>query len=168
MTKVEVVPAVTVEVVPPVTVSVLPARYEHIAPIAIHMRQADRDEVMALGGHTPFEALEMSFEKSAEAWTFLLDGEPAGMFGVGTLNILTRKGSAWLLATDLVDEHWRVFLRGSVFWRDQLLSRYDTLANLIDARNRNSIRWLRWLGAEISDPIAQKGGGVVRLFELRR
>lgn len=149
--------------------AVIPAEYHHIAPVAIHMRQADRDEVQASSGKTPFAALEFSLERSTMAHTVLFDGVPAGIFGVGDLNLLARKGSPWFLGTDLVDANAATFARASVFWRDQLLQRYDVLANLVDDRNAASIRWLRWLGFTLSEPIpVGRGGEMFRLFELRR
>lgn len=147
-------------------VEIVPALYEHIAPIAIHMRQADRDEVAASSDKSPFEALEYSLGKSTLARTVLVDGAPAAMFGVGDINILAGVGAPWLLGTDDVEAISRDFLRGSLEWRDQLLRRYSVLRNFVDARNRVSIRWLRWLGFRLTDPVAFRGHEF-RLFELR-
>lgn len=150
------------------TLTIVPAIYEHIAPIAILMRDADRAEVEAMGT-TPWEALETSLAKSAQTWTLLIDDEPAAMFGVGDLNILARKGSPWLLGTDAIDRNRASFAKRSVFWRDQLLARYDILTNIIHAENAASIRWLRWLGFSFSEPF--KGGprgAMFRVFEMRR
>lgn len=148
-------------------IRIIPAIYEHIAPIAIHMRQADRDEVFAASGSTPFEALERSLSKSTLARTALVDGVPSVMFGVGDINILAGVGAPWLLGTDAVEQNYIAFLRGSVEWRDQLLQRYSVLKNFVDVRNRASIRWLRWLGFTLSDPMAYRGHEF-RLFELRQ
>lgn len=151
------------------SLAIVPAEYHHIAPIAIHMRQADRDEVKAASGKSPFEALEYSLEKSSVARTVLVDGVPAGMFGCGDLNILLGIGCPWLLGTDDLMLERRAFLRASVDWRNQLLSRYAVLRNLIDDRNDVSIRWLRWLGFGFSDPMpVGKSGEMFRLFEMRR
>jgi hypothetical protein len=130
------------------------------------MRQADRDEVFAASKKTPREALEYSLAKSTEAWTVLIDGRPEIMFGVGDINILAGVGAPWLLGTDAVEEHAKVFLRGSITWRNQLLSRYSTLRNFVDARNTASLRWLKWLGFRVLDPV-EMGGNQFHLFELR-
>lgn len=151
------------------TLTIIPARFEHIAPIAIHMRQADRDEVSASSGKSTFEALDFSLGKSAIARTVLIDGRPAGMFGCGDLNILARVGAPWLLGTDDLELAPVAFLRASVDWRGQLLQRYDVLRNLVDDRNIASIRWLKWLGFKFSEPVpVGKAGLPFRLFELRR
>lgn len=130
------------------------------------MRQADRDEVWASSGKTPRQALAFSLRNSSGAWTALVDGVPEVMFGVGDLNVLAGVGAPWLLGTDAVERHYVAFLRGSVVWRDQLLRRYPTMRNLVDVRNKASIRWLRWLGFTFSEPISVRGHAF-RLFEMR-
>lgn len=130
------------------------------------MRQADRDEVEAVSGRTPYEALSLSFRKSAVAHTALIGGRPEVMFGAGDINILAGVGAVWLLGTDAVERHHRAFLRGSIQWRDQLFERYDVMRNFVDVRNSVSIRWLEWLGATFSDPVMLRGHAF-RLFELR-
>lgn len=147
---------------------VVPTIPEHIAPIAIHMRQADRDEVTASSGRSPFEALEYSLGRSVIARTVLVDGVPAGMFGCGDLSVLTKAGAPWLLGTDDLALAPLQFLRTSLDWRDKLFERYDVLRNLVDDRNAASIRWLKWLGFQFSEPIPVGRAGVpFRLFELR-
>ena len=130
------------------------------------MRQADRDEVFAASGKSPAEALAYSLRKSAMAHTALIDGRPEVMFGVGDLNVLAGVGAPWLLGTDEVEKHAVAFLRGSVEWKLKLLARYSVLRNFVDDRNTASIRWLKWLGFTLSDPVEVRGY-VFRLFELR-
>lgn len=150
------------------TLSIIPARYEHIAPIAIHLRDADRNELRDIYGQTPFSGLELLFKTSAQAWTFMFDGVPAGMFGVQPMpngyGVMVG-----MLATGAVDENAASFVRASVRWRDQLLRRYRRIMNLIDANNTTTIRWLGWLGFEISEPfIAGPKEALVRKFEMRK
>lgn len=147
---------------------VIPAIPEHIAPIAMNMRQADRDEVAASSGRAPYEAIEHSLSRSQITGTVLIDGRPAALFGCGDLSILTRVGSPWLLGTDDLALAPVAFMRASVDWRDKLFERYDVLRNLVDDRNVASIRWLEWLGFSMSDPLpVGKGGLPFRLFQLR-
>lgn len=150
-------------------IALVPAEPDHIEAIAERMRQADIDEVLASSGRSPADALEYSLAKSAIAMTALVDDRPEVMFGVGDLNILTQTGAPWLLGTEAVTEHWVVFLRASLSWRNQLLARYQVLTNVVDDRNTVSKRWLRWLGFRLSDPFPiGRGGAMFRLFELRR
>lgn len=148
-------------------IKIIPARRAHIGTIAKRMRKADRDEVAAASRLSPRKALEYSLERSAHAWTAVVNGRPEVMFGVGDLNILAGVGSPWLLGTDAVEVHARDFLRVSRELMPQLLARYQVLRNFVDARNAVSIRWLEWLGFRLLDPV-EIGGHEFRLFEIVR
>lgn len=145
---------------------IVQARPEHIRSIAKRMREADRLEVHAASGKTPGQALAFSLRKSSVARTWIIDGRPEMMFGVGDLNILAGVGAPWLLGTDVVLSHQMEFLRRSREFRNQLLQRYSTLRNFVDVRNEVSVRWLRWLGFTLSDPISHRGHEFY-IFELR-
>lgn len=148
-----------------VVVRALPA---HIEPVASRMRDADRAEVWAGSRRTPADALAFSLERSEYALTVMIEGRPEAMFGVGTLSILGRVGAPWLLGTDAAAADRRAFLEASLEWRAELLARYDRLLNVVDVRNRTSIRWLRWLGATFSDPRPLgRGGELFQVFEIR-
>jgi hypothetical protein len=147
-------------------IRIVPASPAHIRTIAKRMREADRIEVWASSRKTPGEALVWSLRKSTFAWTALIDGRPEVMFGVGDLNVLGGVGAPWLLGTDAVETHFVSFLRLSVEFRRQLLRRYSVLRNFVHDGNRASIRWLRWLGFTLSDPVTI-GDQAFRMFELR-
>jgi len=147
----------------------VPAVLEHVATVADRMRPADVAEVAAMSGLSPHDALAFSIERASNCWTAILDGQPEVMFGVSDLNILTRTGSPWLLGTDAVEREYRMFLRQSRDWSEQLFERYDLLRNFVDDRNEVSKRWLQWLGFTLLDPMpVGRNGEMFRLFELRR
>jgi len=148
-----------------VKVEIIPAIHDHIAPIAEHMREADRQEVWAASRSTPQEALDYSLKKSSFAYTGIVDDVPVVMFGVGDINVLGGMGAPWLLGTDAVAHHARLFLRQSLLWRDAIRARYCRLSNFVDSRNRVSIRWLKWLGFELKEPVIMNGV-VFYLFEM--
>lgn len=147
-------------------IQIVPARMRHVLHIAKRMRQADRDEVWAAARKSPAEALIYSLRKSTIAWTAIVDGRPEVMWGAGDINVLTGVGAPWLLGTDAIEKHTVAFLRRSVDFREQLLSRYSILRNFVDDRNVVAIRWLKWLGFELLDPV-EMNGHAFRLFELR-
>jgi hypothetical protein len=150
-------------------VEVVRADPDHIASIAERMRAADVAEVWAASGKSPSEALAFSLDRSDAAWTGIVDGQPEVMFGVGALSILSGVGAPWLLGTDEVERNRRRFLRGSIFWRDEMLKLFPVLRNVVDDRNAVSIRWLRWLGFTLSEPFpVGRERMPFRLFELRR
>lgn len=145
---------------------VVPARPIHIRHIARHMRRADVEEVKAARGLSPAKALALSLRKSARAWTIIADGRPIAMFGVGDVNILAGVGSPWMLGTPEIERHVMIFLRNCPYWVGQLLEGYTVLRNCVDDRNRLSIRWLKWLGFKVGEPVAFKGQ-LFRVFEMR-
>lgn len=151
------------------SIAIVPAGMDHVATIAARMRKADAEEVWASSRSSPVQALMLSLNQSAQAWTGMVDGQPEVMFGVADLNVLTATGAPWLLGTNAVLDHYREFLRQSVWWRERLLERYDVLKNFVHDDNVVSKRWLKWLGFTLHDPMPLgRGGEAFRLFELRR
>lgn len=125
----------------------MPVEDWHVERVAQEMRPADREEVCALGGLTPRQALDFSLSHNGPRWTGLLDGEPAAIFGVVPMTVLGGGGVAWLLGTPLLETHWRTFARASKPLAAELLARYDELVNVVHAKNCVALRWLEWMGA---------------------
>lgn len=137
----------------PAEVRIVDARDGHAFDLAPRMRLEDAAEVRASGGYTPLGALVVSLRASTEAYTLLIDGAPAAMWGVvpdaRRSTFLVPVGIAWLLTGDLVERHRVLFARLSRQVLRDLLSRWAVLHNAIDGRYEAAIRWARWLGAEV-------------------
>lgn len=131
------------------TYAVVPATEEHVIHVAANMREADVQEVYAAHHHTPFEALRLSVECTAEPMAGTVDGVPMCIFGIGQSTFLSRDGSPWLLGHRELPEHARAFLRMSRNWMLEERMKYTKLANYVDARNEHSIRWIKWLGYHV-------------------
>lgn len=149
-----------------VDVEIVPARGKHCRSIGRRMRPADVEECRIVAGFKPIEALRRSMGNS-RAFTALMDGRPEVMFGTSDINVLNGVGSVWLLGTDAVERHPRVFLEKSAEWSRKLFTRYSVLRNVVPESNTASMRWLKWLGAEFSRRI-DIGGRPFWLFELRK
>ena len=132
---------------------IVPATLEHAKRMAPNMRAEDAAEVWASLNELPLEALKTSLSWSLFAWTWLVDGEPAVMFGVGTANMLGNVGIPWMLSTPLVEKHWITFLKGCKRNLPTLLRSWPHLENYVDARYTLCHRWLRWLGFTLDDPV---------------
>lgn len=151
-------------------IAIVPARRSHIDAVAADMRAADTAEVWASSLATPRQALETSLSCSTTAFAGLVDGAPACLFGSGPVNLLTRTGGVWLLGTAAIDRHAMAFARRNRAMLPELFGDlWDTLTNRVDARNRVTRRWLRWLGArfEPAEPFGPFGLPFQR-FELQR
>ena len=112
--------------------------------IADRLRQADRDEVAAMGA-TCRMAVEGSRQMSDYAWTGLINGVPAMLFGCGA-PLVSQAGEVWALGTDLCSTAPREML---VYGRKlirMMLEIYPELQNYCDARYHAAHRWLKKLG----------------------
>lgn len=126
-----------------------PATLEDADWIAARARRADKDELWACARVTPLEAMQTGMMLGgAKVWE--VDGNPLCMFG---LNTSVAPPAPWMIASDQLGFRALEFLRGSREvvrgWRD----RCPAMANFVDARNREAVRWLGWLGFTIHEPM---------------
>lgn len=109
--------------------------------------QSDIDELAALG-FTPEMCMRGGMEHSRRAFTLFIRGEPAAMFG--TVEHATH-GVPWMVICEAA-RRWPIpFLRCTRLYTESL----DMfLENYVDARNKRTVQWLRWLGFYIDEPVA--------------
>jgi hypothetical protein len=116
------------------------------------MRKADREEIYASRGMSPKKVLMESIRASHVAYAFYVKGEIAALFGV-VQAISEDKGGMfgipWVLTGAAVENDRREFWRWSKEGLRIFLDEYGVLANYVDARHEQAIRWLKHLGAEI-------------------
>lgn len=134
-------------------IEVVPTRASHIRPVVSVLRDADRFEVECLSGRSALSVIAESFRRSDRCWTVLVDGKPEMIFGVGTVSVIGSVACPWLVGSDIVPKkHTGTFLTASREFVSVLQAKYSTLQNLVHAENRESVRWLKWLGFELSEP----------------
>ena len=110
------------------------------------MRDADIAEVKASHGLEPLESLELGLKRSRYATVVTFDGVPSVIYGLANCCMLTGIGSPWMLASENVNNHLRALLKLSPPIVREMLEICPKLYNYVDVRNRQSIRWLVWLG----------------------
>ena len=134
--------------------------------IAANMRDMDVFECRAVGFSTPLEAINDGVEKSDRVWTFCYGDLPLCVFGA----VPYGAGGAvfWLLGTKDIRHHKRAFMTASKKYRDTYLDRYTYLTNVVCMENHESVRWLKWLGAEFLDGTAMVMGKPFQRFYLER
>lgn len=125
---------------------------EDVAKIAANARPADRDELWAAAFSTPTEAMNNGLKNSEEAYTGLIDGEPVCMWGIIRESLIGNVGLAWMVATTLADKHAMTFLRRSKPLLLEVMSKYRTVFNFVDVRNKRAINWLKFMGFVIEEP----------------
>lgn len=143
-----------------------PAVESDIEWLAPRLRQADQDEIKALAGVTPEEALAVSFQSSTHRYTADWEGEPIIMFGAGP--VIDGAGAVWLLGTDMVKTVRVPFLRESKRCLAGLHKDYPLLFNYVDARNTLHIRWLKWLGFKFINLHPKFGVARIPFYEFVR
>ena len=128
---------------------IVTASTEHLLPIATSMRDIDKREVWAMNRQSPYEALASSLEDSQRAWTALVDGAPAMMWGVALAGCpSSNMGTPWLLSTTVLEQPAIVapFLRLSRSYVEKLQQGFSLLSNYVHAENHISKNWLQWCG----------------------
>lgn len=113
--------------------------------ILANLRPAEIAEFEALGV-TSEECMRLG-QSLSEAQTLFIAGEPAGMFGLmdfGSFDVL------WGVFTTVIDRHPLAFLR---FTREWMNARSKPIANYVDLRNMQAVRWFKWLGFTLSKPV---------------
>lgn len=119
--------------------------------ISENLRQADRDEMQAVGVGDPADALVASVE--ASTLSFLIvdrSGLPIAVFGVAPHGA-PGLGIVWLMGTGGVLSEGLSVARQTRRYVEEMQELYPVLWNFVDDRNEVSIRWLQWAGFKIVD-----------------
>lgn len=136
---------------------------DDIIHISKHMREADLNEVRAVG-RKPMQSLLDGWERSDRCETVFVDEEPAAVWGVVPDD--WSRGCIWLLGTDRLTEKPLTFLRGAKRKLERVLQSYDKVENFVSETNTVHVRWLEWLGATFGK--RHKIGGVPFIhFEIK-
>jgi hypothetical protein len=118
--------------------------------ISKNLRESDKEEVIALGMN-PDKVGEYSRQWSDTAYTGLINGVPAMIFGAGG-GVLSDKASVWALGTDLCSRNPKSMIKFGRRIISEFLEIYPSLENHCDARYEKALRWLKKIGFEVSAP----------------
>jgi hypothetical protein len=123
----------------------------HVEELGFAMREADKLEVARSTGKTPYEAARLCVDESTVCYAGVINRKLAAIWGVTIPGLIDGHGYPWCLTTPVVDEHPRLFLRGSKFFLRRLVRLCPLLEVDVDAEYTAAIRWLKWLGFEIAE-----------------
>lgn len=134
--------------------------------VAGHMREMDAFECRAAGFATPLEAIQQGFEMSTNMKTGSYNGVPLCVWG----EVPDTCGGAviWQLGTDEVKHHKRAFMVESKKVIESMLTEYEYLTNVVCLENKESVRWLKWLGAQFQEETAMIMGKPFARFYIER
>lgn len=138
----------------------IPATLEHAAELARTMRPEDVAEVAACG-YSPLDSLRRSVSMSSSAWAIVAGGEVAALFGVVAYPG-EDAGCIWFLTGQVFLKHVRAIVKMAPQVMRELLEERGCLDNVIDARYSAAVRWAKWLGFAVGEPVPYGPEG--RLF----
>lgn len=141
------------------TWAIVQATEDHARWIAPRMTAEDCAEVEA-AGLEPLKAILTSHRLSLWSQTWLVDDEPACMFGFATPSMLGPLAQPWMLGTNLVRRHKIAFLRNYRVQIGRMLDVFPVLETVVDARHAVCLRWLKYSGFEILETADYAGRGV--------
>jgi hypothetical protein len=124
--------------------------------IGAHLREADIVELLAAGS-APATCVPESFAMSRMCRVATVDDIPAIIWGVCDAVDEPGVGVPWMLATDGIMQISRDFIRGCAAQMDDMRRGYHLLANAVHSDNRIALRWLRWLGFDVSCETDERG-----------
>ena len=87
-----------------------------------------------------------------ETWTGYVDGRLVCCWGLIAPSMLSNQAYLWMYTTDAVRDHQFLLVRHSQKVIEGALRDYEVIVGhcLVDAKD--SIRWLKWLGATFGEP----------------
>jgi hypothetical protein len=90
--------------------------------------------------------------RSNTMWIGKVDGEVVCIWGVSLPSVLSDRAYLWLWTTEGVKDHPFVFIRKAQIVVADLLKEYSVIVGHCVVGAKNSIRWLKWLGAKFDAP----------------
>jgi len=136
---------------------------EHARDLIENMREIDKLEVSCFG-YSPSDAVEYSVHNSDIAFTLLSKkGKVMAIFGAG----VKEEAYIWLLGTKELDKNPLTLLRHCRSWIDSFVDLYGEVSNWIHSDNLVCLRWLKWCGAELGEPIEVQGE-FLRRFNIKK
>jgi hypothetical protein len=127
-----------------------PVTEKSIWCVATAMCRDDAEEVWATGNN-PMDALRESFAVSHVASVITYKDRPIYIAGLAILD--DERAAPWQLRTEEALSHRKSMLRLGRQGIDQWLRVRPFLANICDARNTESMVWLKWLGFSFGEPV---------------
>ncbi len=121
--------------------------------VADNMRTADVVEITAASGTPPLLTLNNGVDASMLSAVAYANDEPIAVLGLVSRGLLSDTGVPWLLGTHSAMKHKRAFLQESPPVIAEMLRHTSKLENWVHAKNKTSIRWLKWLGFTIDEPV---------------
>ena len=138
--------------------------YEDMVELTENMRQVDVNEIEAVTNLGTLECVVASVHNSEKDCCFAVfaDGVLVCIYGCSIV------GNPWLLVTNAMDSHVLNLTRRTKRIVRMMSKRWPILSNIVDCRNKMTIRWLKTIGFTFKETIEIKPGFPVIRFEMVR
>jgi hypothetical protein len=137
----------------------------HALMLLQDLRDADKKEVEASHGMSAQQAC-LAAARTPEAKAIFLNGEFCGLFGI--LDVGDGVGSPWFLGTNAVLRNRKEFLKASRPIFELLSAPFSYLTNYVHVENKQSQRWIKFLGFTLYEPEPFGASGeLFRPFDMR-
>ena len=135
---------------------------EDILELTANMRQLDIDEIEAVTSLGTLDCVVASVHNSEKDCCFAVfaDGVLVCIYGCSIV------GNPWLLVTNAMDSHVLNLTRRTKHIVRMMSKRWPILSNIVDVRNKMTIRWLKTIGFTFKETIEIKPGFPVIRFEM--
>ncbi|TXH55883.1 MAG: hypothetical protein E6Q97_07800 [Desulfurellales bacterium] len=97
-------------------------------------------------------ALSQTLALTTDQWFGFVNGECVCAWGVVPPTILSDQAYLWMHATDAIRGNEFIFVRHSQRIIAELLKSYTLITGFADPLTPNTLRWLKFLGAEFEKP----------------
>lgn len=125
--------------------------------VARHLRSADFDELSATTEIAPYDCALKSCRMSSRKWIIIKSegalNIPLAVFGVVPHSEIKTVGVPWMVATRELDHCGMYLMKNTKKYIDIMLKMFRYLFNYVDARNTNSINWLKRCGFEFEPAV---------------
>lgn len=123
--------------------TIVESKKSHIPAVYNNLREADREEVKALG-LDPFQSLKAGFKASKPCYTWMCGDEPSALFGCVPRD--DQFAAIWLLGTDNIAKHKYPFMKTVTKFHKELVRPYAVTGNVVDERNVVHMKYIEHIG----------------------
>lgn len=124
-----------------------------------HLREEDVQEIIAMSNSNPGRELALCWSTSMLCHTMFLGDKPIAMFGL-IEDAAGERANLFFLGTADLEKTKKAFLKSCRVFVAAMLKIFPELYNYVDARYEKSVRWVRWLGAEVKDAVPYGANGM--------
>ncbi len=139
------------------TLTFCKARLADALDLAPRLREMDLRELRAVTDDAPAEVLSRDIAGSDFAWAAVIGGRCHALFGVTSFPATPGVGIPWFLSSDIAVKFRREWLEVAPRYLDAMHAKYRTLTNAVHQENAVSIRWLRRMGFQLTEPLQIRG-----------